>query len=646
MRIKYKDYTYIDASSKDTRTYDYNDPNDRAIVEQYVYDENKYQELMTSGRHVDAYNYRKKYHSNNQFKDRHIQAQLNEYGQKARLHDAIYKKCVADGGDNKDAFEVANAWRTNGSFIGLENNSLVSKMRDAKRAFGSTNDKEATRISFSFPVEKRKIFKNVKNGFLSGDWLLRDASNTFDEFLNREGYSKDDLERAGVYIDKDEDGWDRITFDKSSPYSTALMTGILNYMPTKGDRFINADKNKIKYKSYDSEGNQIRNGRIFDPDDALKMTNFGVNLLINKNPALSTLKGIQNLTSDIANGDVFNSVKEAFNGQYRDRQRLDVIKDIIEESQKIYDDYFTAHFKPKQITSYDTQAIQNVGENHYKDWILDDILNGGTSTNYDIYTNTGVLDDNPTDRTLRKIDNQKQRTNLINLISGTDYKDLVVKIKSVDGIEGVAITRKPTEVSDNNKKKGTDYEDQFVNDEITVWIPGLIPNNDGDVASSDTHVVAMREANHMQMYDYDYTTSRNEHLVPTDNGFIYENEDGQSEITKEQAIAIITKDMIINNAKDEMYMNFVNPDGELINKDEYQSLAKQLAVRACNETYSNVPIINDDGSEMSVDEIFAMRGENDVADMYKNKFNYMQYAKLLDIYDIYIELMKGLSLYR
>ena len=84
----------------------------------------------------------------------------------------------------------------------------------------------------------------------------------------------------------------------------------------------------------------------------------------------------------------------------------------------------------------------------------------------------------------------------------------------------------------------------------------------------------------------------------------------------------------------------------MFDKDGYEALAKQLAVRAANETYPNTFLTKDDGTEMSVDEIFEMRGENDVAEPYRSNMNYNKYYKLLDIYDIYMELMKGLSLYR
>ena len=609
MKIKFKDYTYIDPNSNDKGVYDFSNAENKDELRQYIFDEEKYKTLMNQNRHVEAAAYRAKYINNNPMLAREERAQIKAYEQSARMHQAIYDKAVSSGKYDKDALEFAEHWRTTGNFGNIQGNTRVDEFVKLKRNLGSLLDgdgnlvKEAVKLSYSFAPEKRVVFGTGKHPFWSGDWLLRDNVNTLKNRLNELGYTKEELERQGAIFDKDEDGYDRITFGKDAPFA--------NFFIYTDRKHKSGGKNRpTRIQSYDYEGNILLDSYAQTPSD-------GINQL-----------------------DKFELETSAFN-----------MANLIDEAEKITDGYFTEQKnKTMQITSYDTAPIENQGDSKkYKDWVLDDVFNGGIAINYDIYTNTGISNDKTnTDNTLRKLDDQKQRVNLMKLLSGTDYNDLVVKIKSVDGVEGITITKKAkVENKADKNTKGSDYEDLTLSDEITVWIPGLMPDqSSAETLYGDSHINAMREVNHMSMYDYNYKTSRGETIIPGSFSFIVDDGENTREISKDEAIAMVTKDMVLADAKVDLYYKFSNVDNNLFDKDGYEALAKQLAVRSANETYPNTYLINDDGSEMSTDEIFNMRGENDVAEPYRSKMKADKYYKLLDIYDIYMELMKGLSLYR
>lgn len=619
MKIIFKDYTYIDPNSTDKGVYDYRNKEDYDKIKDYVFDENKYQTLMAQNRHVEAANYRAKYINNDARIAREERAQIKLYQQRARMHQAIYDKAISEGKYDKDALEFSEHWRTTGNFNNIQGNNRVDEFTKLKRNFGSLIDgngnvvKEATTLSYSFAPEKRVVFGTGEHPFWSGDWLLRDNVNTLENRLNELGVTKEQLERDGFVFDKDENGWDRVTFGKDSNFASLFM-----YTDAKHnyETHIKGRRKYAKIKSFDFEGNVLR-----------ETGNFNYNESFDKYTANAITPW-----HDDTGSNPYTFMK------------------IIDDAEKITNNYFTEQKnKTFEITSYDTAPIENQGENKYKDWILDDIFNGGTAVNYDIYTNVGIKDKKTnTLNTLELLQDQKERVNLIKLLAGTNPNDLVVKVKSVDGVEGIVITKKAkVEDKADRNTKGSDYENLVLSDEISVWIPGLMPDQmSAETLAGDSHINAMREVNHMSMYDYNYKTSRGETIIPATNGFVIDDGENTRNISKDEAISIVTKDMIIEDAKVDLYNEFSNVDNNLFDRDSYESLAKHLAVRAANETYSNIPLINDDGSEMTVDQIFNMKGETDVAEPYRSNMQVNKYYKLLDIYDIYTELMKGLSLYR
>lgn len=656
MKIKFKDYTYIDPTSQDNGVYDYTDPNVRDKIKDYVYDENYYQELMSKNRHVDAYNYRKHYHNNDPYKDREDRIKLAKYGQVARLHEAIYNKAVKSGKYDVDALQLAESWRNSGNFNDIEDNEQIDKLRKLKSLLGSDvgsdnsffrntingvlqqnpitgaisyasdvipkhnlkdvdytlQGKEASRIKLSFEPAQRKIFKKVNSTFWSGDWLLRDNPNTLDAALNRLNVSKEVLEKSGVVFSRDSNGYDSIEFDKSNDFATLLMVNAI-----AGDFGTFKKKKLFQYApvyltSYDSEGNIIKeNSNLVDFGD-------------DNRPR----------------------------GNDSDSRILTAMQNIIRDAENITNNYFSSQQnRTFDITSYDTAPIEDMGTGkEYKKYALDEIFGNGVTVNYDIYSNTGVIDDKTrTDTKLRLVEDQQMRTNLMQLMAGQDYNNLILKIKSVDGVEGAHIILRPkVEAKSDKDTKGSNYEDLLMSDMIEVWIPGFIPGQGSDnVLYGDTHINSMREVNHMTMFDYDYTTNNGETIIPDgNNGFILDDGTNQTQITKEDAIRRVTKDQIVNDSEDFLYNKFVNNNNELFDEDGFRNLAKQLAVRAANETYANIDILNKNGEPMSVDEIFSMKGEDDVAEPYKSLMQWEEYRKIIDIYDIYRQLTKNLSLYR
>ena len=127
-----------------------------------------------------------------------------------------------------------------------------------------------------------------------------------------------------------------------------------------------------------------------------------------------------------------------------------------------------------------------------------------------------------------------------------------------------------------------------------------------------------------------------------------------------ETIKEINKDMIIQDDVSNLKFNYLSFDGNLIsdkNKsllgaEEYEKMARLIAVRAGNELNPEVPLAKTDGSSYTVDELFNIKGLS-TSNYWYNEENgeisqtipYQVSNKIKDIYSIYDAIMKELQYY-
>ena len=85
-------------------------------------------------------------------------------------------------------------------------------------------------------------------------------------------------------------------------------------------------------------------------------------------------------------------------------------------------------------------------------------------------------------------------------------------------------------------------------------------------------------------------------------------------------------------------------DNEMLNKEDFESMARQVAVKACNDIDPGVPLSYTNGKPLTEDEVFAHSKANP-DDVYFGKIQYQVYDKLQNLYDVYNALMDSISYY-
>ena len=145
----------------------------------------------------------------------------------------------------------------------------------------------------------------------------------------------------------------------------------------------------------------------------------------------------------------------------------------------------------------------------------------------------------------------------------------------------------------------------------------------------------------MQDYDYDYKTQDGKTLTYDGlGGYIYDGE----QIDKDNAVKIINKDLIIQDAVNNLQFYYLNKDNKLIDKTNYENKSRELAIKACNDIDPGVPLSYTDGTPLTEDEVFAHSKANP-DDVYFGKMSYQVYDKLQNLYDVYNALMDAISYY-
>ena len=271
---------------------------------------------------------------------------------------------------------------------------------------------------------------------------------------------------------------------------------------------------------------------------------------------------------------------------------------------------------------------------------IDSVLRNIGSGNYEMYSNK--FNEETSDETLNPVDNKK-RNELINAITATNKANVHLssmisngKIGTLVELDAAGLTSKQQE-----NLEGTD-DDQLSNGRrIQIFIPGLFQEQAQEKINRNTSFQAIQEANSMQDYDYDYKTQDGKTLTYDGlGGYIY----GGKQIDKNTAVKIINKDLIIQDAVNNLQFNYLNNNNVLADKKAYEQKARELAIRASNDTDPGVPLSYTDKTPLTEDEIFS-HSKAYPSDVYFGKMSYQVYDKLQNLYDVYNALMDAISYY-
>ena len=606
MKINFGNYTWFgDLDDKRYITYNAKDPTQKEF-EDKQFKQDLFNQYVSNREYEKAADYANEFHFNDPKKQREHLNNIANLRRNGRILASCYRKIRDTQTLNK--VEFFDKVFVNGGLETLKDNEYTNKFIEAKRRLGSTykeliignnsikaeRPQEATKLEITFQPKVQK--------FLGIDWLAKDNDKNIDNFYIQSGLNEKALKAQGVEV-INKDGRTTLKFDKANPLA-----------------------NKIIYNLPRRE----RNGDTPIPQIGgnIDVSIVGIDNKNNKiNNAISNLTEIQ---------DIIDSAKQTKEQYFKqndltEKQYSSTIAGNIDDNLAMLQEALNNGSITQQ--EFNKQYSINCG-------YIDSVLRNIGTSQYEMYSNK--FNEKTSDETLNPVDNEK-RNELINAITATNKANVHLssmisngKIGTLVELDAAGLTSKQQE-----KLKGTD-DDQLSNGRrIQIFIPGLFQEQAQEKINRNTSSQAIQEANSMQDYDYDYKTRDGKTLTYDGlGGYIYDGE----QIDKDNAIKIINKDLIIQDAVNNLQFNYINKDNNLINKEDFESMARQVAVKACNDIDPGVPLSYTNGKPLTEDEVFAHSKANP-DDVYFGKIQYQVYDKLQNLYDVYKALMDSISYY-
>lgn len=611
MKINFGDYTWFgDLDDKRNITYNAKDPTQKEF-ESKQFNDDYFNQLISNRQYEDAANYANQFHFNN---PRIQRAHLNDIAN-LRRNGRILASCYNKIHDTQtlNKVEFFDKVFVNGGLETLENNEYANKFIEAKRKLGSfsggitaeTDNKGINIILKSQEATKLEVtFQPKVQKFLGIDWLAKDNDKNIDNFYTQSGLNERALKTQGVEV-INKDGRTTLRFDKSNPLANKIIYN-LPRRERNGDTPIpqiggNID---VSIVGLDSKNRRIKNQNMF-----------------------SNLTQIQDIIDSAKN------TKEQYFKQndLTEKQYSSTVAGNIDDNLAMLQEAL----KEGSITQqeFNKQYSINCG-------YIDSVLRNIGSGNYEMYSNK--FNEETSDETLNPVDNEK-RNELINAITATNKANVHLssmisngKIGTLVELDAAGLTSKQQE-----KLEGTD-DDQLSNGRrIQIFIPGLFQEQAQEKINRNTSSQAIQEANSMQDYDYDYKTQDGKTLTYDGlGGYIY----GGKQIDKNTAVKIINKDLIIQDAVNNLQFNYLNNNNVLADKKAYEQKARELAIRASNDIDPGVPLSYTDETPLTEDEVFS-HSKAYPSDVYFGKMSYQVYDKLQNLYDVYNALMDAISYY-
>ena len=575
--------------------YSYYDPNNSSeiptgnAVNQYKFDNNKFQQLIANRQYQDAADYAAMYHFDDPATQRAHENDIINLRREGRKLGAIYGLLNQE---QLSQVEFIDAVFIDGGLETLNNNPIADEFINAKQQLfegvapvgRDPNAKAHVYKYLSFRLED-----NGKKKFLGADWLSKDNDATTSNFYKTYGLSEAQLKSAGVNIIH-KNGYTYLNFSGDNALANTLIYNI--------SKFSLDDT---------SEGfNTTLLAHTDDINDTPSFPGYGNNYLKVVRTLIDnskTQKDIAFASTDMAEKDYSSTIGPALD------DNLEALNQMLASGSITQGQY---NQQMKQVGSILDQAIRSLG-----------------SGTYEMFSN--AYNDKPTDETLIPLTNE-QRSEIIQSITAANPKNLHFNAMVSNGQVGTLVTIDADEVDDREIS-----DDENINKikrrRRQVFIPGFMAEIAQQKINQNTSTRAIQEINSMQDYGYGFKTSDGQEIYSSMDGKFYVN--GQ-EISKEDATKAINKTLIIEDASTNLKYQFTNSKNQLFDMDGYEQMARSIAVKAANELHPNIPF--DDVT--TVDDIFDKKGAGPVvSDEYAGQMQYELYNKYNDVFDIYDKIM-------
>ena len=612
MKIGFGNYTYFNPNADDKKTYK---TATDVQKQQYAFNQEKFNQLIANRQYNDAADYAAMFHFSDPKTQKEHENDIINLRRNGRVLGAIYSR-IQDS-DKLAQIEFYDKVFIDGGLEQLKNNKYAEEFIEAKKRLGSKVDynsfgydfveKEANKLEVEFQPETKTLF--------GIDWLVRDNNNTIDNFYTTSGITEQELKTNNVE-EIHKDGKTLLRFDKTNALANKILYNL--YAPGGSQDAIAGNNDKTYITGIDEEGNPIGHNRnILTIQNLIKDAKLAKEEYFKK--------------TDLAEKDYSSTIGPAID------DNLEALKAAYQAGEI---DETTFNRQSKILGSNVEAAIQSL-----------------SSSNYEMYTNH--YNDEITDETLIPANND-QRAYLANLISATNPKNRHFLSMCSNGKIGTLVVIDAEDLSTKQKEElegNSKPEDRYNTRRIEIFIPGFMQEQAQAKINANTSSRSIQEVNSMLDWNYAYKCGNGAEIMPNGKGGFLKN---NKSIDKNEAIKEINKDMIIQDAVNNLKFNYLSWNGNLISDkdnsllgaEEYEKMARLISVRAGNELYPDVPLEKIDGSSYTVDELFNMKGLSTSEDVYNEKSGeisqslpYQIDEKITDIYSIYDAIMKELQYY-
>lgn len=567
----------------------------------YAWSETTFQQMINNRQYQDAADYANNFHFKDPEEDRNWQNSIINLRREGRILSCIYSKIPED---QKPVVDFCDNVFVDGGLDHLQNNDYNEQFREYKRRIGSTDKDEANRLAITFEPHK--------STFLGIDWLSPDNDNDIEHFYKNSGLNEQQLRQAGVKV-VHKDGKTTLTFDKS-----------------------NALANTILYNIKDDEG-------------------YG-----NDPVTITGIKRIGNTDSELMSEKYMHSIGGVgMDGVYP----LHKVQTLINDAKAIKDKYFadlnlttkdysTTIVGPLMLDIEDLQQQLNSGlisttdyntQMSIRDKYIQSTLASIGSGNYEMYSNIG--NEESSDETLMPLDN-KLRHDAVEMISKSGYDKVSLSGMIANGKIGTCVTITAGGLSpETDKYDSDDMMSNIKQRRIQIFIPGLFQKEVQKQINGNTKYNAIQEINNMETWGYEYRTENGNIYISNGDG-TFTNSRTNTILDKDKVINEINKDFIKQEAHNNLKYKFVTHDNNMPNMANYINTAKLLAIKAGNDLYPNVGLIDLNGTALSVKDVFNMMSVTGKSIYDDQRVNWEVHNKLNDIFEIYNSLMQDIEYYK
>lgn len=494
--------------------------------------------------------------------------QIQQLRQKAYEIEALYNGANEDT-KNKLRF-ANNVFLPNG--LQDETNDFVENYRINKNEIGKSNfvnpyDPQIMRLRKPDTPKKKEYTdyidikfeapsKHVFHNSITNRNVNNKNVNNIDTFLQQNGYTLEQLKQLGIIVQKQNDESTILRIKQDNPNFNKFIYDVYNTQNNLKGFFTGWFDEDIKIGRADNNG----------------ITNF---IPIDRDPNAKAFYDIINeaLNTKLARQEELTNEPQTY---------TTTVGSYISDKIQMIDDFYNKGYYN------DTQYKER------REWALEEhkdlIKNIDTSLPmYSSYYNENEV--------MTELED-KQKNVLLKYMQNANPEDITLQSMIANGQIGVYVTIKGK--NDNPKSdKLSAYADNNTDElrgqkAVRFFIPGALHEKAQAAIMQDTNARSVLEYANLTKYNKGYTFVDNSKLDNID-GILYYNGNPLSE---NEATEMINKDMIIRDSRIALYQRNVNNKGQIINQDKYNRETMLTAIKAANEIYPNVNLVDENNNPL------------------------------------------------